>query len=155
MTFLEPTSRSVQRKSKKVMGTNTSGRQCSSAIGLYRKMLRIAVGGIFEHKPLFDWRYPVRSTYLWMFSVLCRSSVLNRLAMAQCFFPALLYLLSFWSSLLTVAFCYPQSWCSFRQMAKIFKKVRLSKPFLGVGFAVRLVHGITPHDQWAQLTIDS
>ena len=29
-------------------------RQCGPAIGLRRKMLRIAVGGIFEHKPLFS-----------------------------------------------------------------------------------------------------
>ena len=42
---------SIWRKSKKVTWP---------AIGLCaRKMLRIAVGGIFEHKPLFNWRYPV------------------------------------------------------------------------------------------------
>ena len=40
---------------RKRRGTTPRGkpvRQCGPAIGLCRKMLRIAVGGIFEHKPL-------------------------------------------------------------------------------------------------------
>ena len=50
-------------------------RQCGPTIGLCRKMLRIAVGGIFEHKLLWIWRYPVRLTYLRMFSVPPRSGI--------------------------------------------------------------------------------
>ena len=48
---------------RKRRGTTPRGkpvRQCGPAIGLCRKMLIIAVGGIFEHKSLFNWRYPVR-----------------------------------------------------------------------------------------------
>ena len=63
---------------RKRRGTTPQGkpvRQCGPAIGLCRKMLRITVGGIFEHKPLFNWRYPVRSTYLRMFSVPQRSGI--------------------------------------------------------------------------------
>ena len=50
-------------------------RMCGSAIGLCRKLLRSAVEGIFVHKPLFDWRYPVLSTYLRKFSAPQRSGI--------------------------------------------------------------------------------
>ena len=43
------------------------------AIGLCRKILRFAVGGIFEHKLFFVCWYPHRSTYLEVFSVPRRS----------------------------------------------------------------------------------
>ena len=43
------------------------------AIGVCTKSLQIAVGGIFEHKPLVVRWYPVRSTYLHAFSTPLRS----------------------------------------------------------------------------------
>ena len=43
------------------------------AIGVSTKSLQIAVGGIFEHKPLVVRWYPVRSTYLHAFSTPLRS----------------------------------------------------------------------------------
>ena len=65
-----------------------------------------------------------------------RSSVSNRSPAALPFFPALSWLLSSWSSLLTVALCFLQSRCFSRQRAKIFKKVCL---FLGVGGSLAIV----------------
>ena len=43
------------------------------AIGVCTKSLQIAVGGIFEHKPVVVRWYPVRSTYLHAFSTPLRS----------------------------------------------------------------------------------
>ena len=43
------------------------------AIGVCTKSLQIAVGGIFEHKPLVVRWYPIRSTYLHAFSTPLRS----------------------------------------------------------------------------------
>ena len=53
---------------KKIQERNNTAGKTSPTVRVY-KMLRIAVGGIFEHTLLFDWRYPVTSTYLRMFFV--------------------------------------------------------------------------------------
>ena len=79
-----------------------------------------------------------------------RSSVSNRSPTALPFFPALSWLLSSWSSLLTVALCFLQSRCFSRQRAKIFKKVCL---FLGVGGSLAIVlsmaSAFSEHSLWS------
>ena len=78
------------------------------------------------------------------------SCVSNRSAVALCFFLALSCLFSSYSSLLTVALCYLQSWRFSRQRAKIFKKVCLFLAGVGGGPAVlSMASAFSEHSLWS------